>query len=159
MFEISKLEFRKWLQRQAVSEMSIYEKTFVGIIIDHFDDIAQCGTTGGARAKLIGSYIEKLGNKAEQTELNMPTAVFSGERVKRLESLTVENFRGFGVEEHFDFSKQYTFITVLMVREKQVSVKRLSTVYLEILLKRLQEVFLLKNILLIREQKKRQHLN
>lgn len=109
MFEISKLEFGKWLQRQAVSEMSIYEKTFVGIIIDHFDDIAQCGTTGGARAKLIGSYIEKLGNKAEQTELNMPTAVFSGERVKRLESLTVENFRGFGVEEHFDFSKQYTF--------------------------------------------------
>lgn len=46
MFEISKLEFGKWLQRQDVSTMSAYEKTPVGIIIDHFDDIAKCGTTG-----------------------------------------------------------------------------------------------------------------
>ena len=40
-----------------------YEKTMVGIIIDHFDDIARCGTANGARAKLIGGSREQGGKR------------------------------------------------------------------------------------------------
>lgn len=109
MYEISKLEFSKWLMKQDISLLSACEKEMIGIIIDHFDDIAQYGTKNGARAKLMGSYIEKLNNKAERSELTMPNADYLGERVKRLVSLTVENFRGFGIKENFEFDKQYTF--------------------------------------------------
>ncbi len=54
MFEVVKLEFSKWLETINTTNLSCYEKTLIGIIIDHFDDIASCGTAAGARAKLIG---------------------------------------------------------------------------------------------------------
>jgi len=109
MYEISKMEFGKWLLQQNVSKMSSYERTMIGIIIDHFDEIAKCGIPHGARAKLIGKYIEALDNQADRKELSLQSIELSDEVVKRLVSLSIEYFRGFGVKENFDFSTQYTF--------------------------------------------------
>lgn len=109
MYEIAKLEFSKWLENTDISKLSPYEKTIVGIIIDHFDDIARCGTAKGARAKLMGKYIAALGNKADREQLSMVETHPIKESIKRLKSLSVNNFRGFGVTEKFEFSTQYTF--------------------------------------------------
>ena len=109
MYEIAKLEFGKWLSKQDIDKMTPYEKTMVGIIIDNFDEIAKYGTAGGKRAKLIGKYIEALGNKADRKDLIFVETKLKNKRIKKLTSLEIENFRGFGVREKFDFSKQYTF--------------------------------------------------
>ena len=109
MFEISKLEFRKWLDTQSIEEMSPYEKTIVGIIITHFDKIAECGTANGARAQLMGHYIEELNNQTIEIPPTLDGTNLKRNKVKRLCSLSIENFRGFGAEEEFDFKKQYTF--------------------------------------------------
>lgn len=58
MYEIAKLEFGKWVSKQDINKMTSYEKEMVGIIIDNFDQIAELGTAGGKRAKLIGKYIK-----------------------------------------------------------------------------------------------------
>lgn len=109
MYEIAKLEFSRWLEKTDITTLSSYEKTMIGIIIDHFDEIASCGTANGARAKLIGKYIVELGNKAERETLTSFQAQLDWKKVKRLKSLSVERFRGFGTREEFDFSTQYTF--------------------------------------------------
>lgn len=109
MYDLSKLEFKKWLEEQDLNELTPYAKTMIGIIIDHFDDIAEVGTIKGARARLIGKYIEALGNKAERKTLVMDSDSVNDDVVSRLESLIVENFRGFDTQEIFEFKKQYTF--------------------------------------------------
>lgn len=109
MFEVVKLEFSKWLETIDKTNLSCYEKALIGIIIDHFDDIASCGTAAGARAKLIGQYIEALNKKADREDLSMLNAEVASQMVKGLRSLSVGHFRGFGTEENFDFSTQYTF--------------------------------------------------
>ena len=109
MFEVAKLEFSRWIEKLDISKLSSYEKTMIGIIIDHFDDIASCGTSNGARAKLIGKYIAELGNKADRETLPLFSTRPISKEVKRIKALTVSNFRGFGAAEEFDFSSQYTF--------------------------------------------------
>ena len=56
MHEVAKFEFSRWLEKTDISKLFSYEKTMIGIIIDHFDDIARCGTANGAREKLIGKF-------------------------------------------------------------------------------------------------------
>ena len=109
MYEIAKLEFGKWLSKLEIDTLSKYEKALIGIILDHFDDIAQCGTAGGVRAKLIGNYIENLHGEVKEENLVMQSCNYDTEHIIRLHSLCVKEFRGFGVQEDFDFSKQYTF--------------------------------------------------
>ena len=50
-----------------------------------------------------------LENKAERDTLPLFDNQLVSEKIKRLCTLTVGNFRGFGVKEVFDFSAQYTF--------------------------------------------------
>lgn len=109
MFEISKLEFQKWLDIIAVEKMNPYEKTIVGIIIENFDEIAACGTANGTRAKLLGNLIRSLNNKTKETPISLKETYTKQNKVKRLLSLSIENFRGFGVKEDFNFKTQYTF--------------------------------------------------
>lgn len=108
MYEYAKYEFNRWLSKLDTNKLDPYQKRLIGLLIKHFDKIAAVGTAGGRRAKLLGNYIKKMDvSSDENVVLKMQSSV-SSRRVKRLSSMKVENFRGFGTEVEFNFNKQYT---------------------------------------------------
>ena len=108
MFEVSKYEFGQWIVSYGVNKFSPYEKEIVRIILNNFDTLAQLGTAGGKRAKIMGKFIEQRENKLDTTELQFVCPEYVKHGISRLSSLTVENFRGFGPREEFEFSKRFT---------------------------------------------------
>ena len=109
MHEIAKHEFLSWVDTLETEQLSEHEITMLSILISNFEEVASVGTASGQRAKLLSQKI---------TELNMGTVKdlpqyeineMSDSVIKRIESLDVEKFRGFGAIQSFTFDKQYTF--------------------------------------------------
>lgn len=108
MYEYAKHEFGRWLSTLDTSQLDTYQKRLVGLLVEHFDDIATVGTAKGGRAKLLGKYIQAIDVSSDVDEvLEMQTDV-SKNNVQRLSSMKVEKFRGFGTPVYFSFAKQYT---------------------------------------------------
>ncbi|MCA9450283.1 MAG: AAA family ATPase, partial [Candidatus Omnitrophica bacterium] len=88
-----------------------YEKKLINLILSNFDEVAQKGTAGGGRAKLLDTLIKAQGDSASS---ELPTTNVLGEEsgfpFTRLDRLEVEHFRGFSNHEQFDLSKSFTFI-------------------------------------------------
>lgn len=108
MYEYAKYEFNRWLSKLDTNKLDPYQKRLIGLLIKHFDKIAAVGTAGGRRAKLLGDYIKKMDVSSDENVVLKMQSRVSSRRVKRLSSMKVENFRGFGTEVEFNFNKQYT---------------------------------------------------
>jgi AAA15 family ATPase/GTPase len=88
-----------------------YDKKLINLILDHFDDIAEVGVAKGKRAILINSLIQSEGkNISSELPLIDSNAIGKTFPFTSIESLTVENFRGFSRQEIISFDKRYTFI-------------------------------------------------
>ena len=109
MNEIAKYEFLTWIDTLETDKFTEYEKTFLSILIDNFEDVASVGTAWGQRTKLLGRKISELKNKTTKELPQYEIKNVSNNNIERIERLDVERFRGFGSAQNFIFDKQYTF--------------------------------------------------
>ena len=109
MYEIAKHEFTKWERLLQDGELSKYEKTLLSQINDNFDEIATVGTARGARSKLLGEKIRALKNQTVDNIASLVEKKVNQDKIEHIESLSVENFRGFGTIQTFEFKSKYTF--------------------------------------------------
>lgn len=109
MYEIAKHEFTTWIDSLDNAQLTDYEKTILNIIIRNFESVAKLSTARGGRAKYLGEKITELKNKTLKDIPELMSNSVAMERIERIESLEVENFRGFGAVQTFQFDKQYTF--------------------------------------------------
>lgn len=108
MYEYAKYEMSNWLKGIDSSTLNSYDRTLLGILIDHFDEIAQQGTAKGGRANLISRFIIELGRN---TRLEIPDITndnSSHPSIEKLLVLYVEKFRGFCSPVEFKFNDKYT---------------------------------------------------
>ena len=108
MYEYAKHEFARWLSTLDIARLDDYQKRLIGLLVEHFDDIAAVGTARGGRARLLGKYIEAIDPSSDVNEILEIHSEGSIVHVKRLSSMKVERFRGFGAPVDFCFGKQYT---------------------------------------------------
>lgn len=109
MHEIAKHEFLSWVDTLETEQLSEHEITMLSILISNFEEVASVGTASGQRAKLLSQKIIEL-NKGTVKDLpQYEINEMSDSVIKRIESLDVEKFRGFGAIQSFTFDKQYTF--------------------------------------------------
>lgn len=109
MNEIAKYEFFTWIDTLETDKLTEYEKTFLSILIDNFEDVAAVGTASGKRAKFLGEKISELKNKTTKELPKHEIKNVSNNNIERIECLDVEKFRGFDSVQNFVFDKQYTF--------------------------------------------------
>ena len=109
MYEIAKHEFAKWENLLKNDDLTQYEKTLLSQINDNFDDIAAVGAARGGRSKLLGEIIKGLKNQTVNQISELIEKKESSDEIERIERLSVENFRGFGAVQSFEFKSKYTF--------------------------------------------------
>ena len=109
MYEIAKHEFAKWVRLLQKEELTKYEKTLLSLINDNFDEIAAVGTARGGRSKLLGEKIRALKNQTVDEITSLVGKEVNQDKIEHIESLSVENFRGFGTIQTFEFKSKYTF--------------------------------------------------
>lgn len=108
MYEYAKNEFGRWLSHQDVCNFNEYQKALIGLLIDHFDEIASASTAKGGRAKILAKYIQEIDISEEGGRSFEIKIQEKPQNIQRLMSLRVERFRGFGTPVDFSFEKQYT---------------------------------------------------
>ena len=103
MHEIAKHEFLSWVDTLETEQLSEHEITMLSILISNFEEVASVGTASGQRAKLLSQKITEL-NKGTVKDLpQYEINEMSDSVIKRIESLDVEKFRGFGAIQSFTF--------------------------------------------------------
>lgn len=108
MYEYAKYEFGRWFSTLDINKLDIYQKRLIGLLIEHFDEIAAVGTAKGGRARLLGKYIKAIDNTSDEYEVLGMQSQTTNKHVQRLTSMKVEKFRGFDTPIDFSFDKQYT---------------------------------------------------
>lgn len=109
MHEIAKHEFLSWVDTLETEQLSEHEITMLSILISNFEEVASVGTASGQRAKLLSQKITELNQGTVKDLPQYEINEMSDSVIKRIESLDVEKFRGFGAIQSFTFDKQYTF--------------------------------------------------
>jgi energy-coupling factor transporter ATP-binding protein EcfA2 len=101
-----KSQFNLFIGILKPDELTPYEIKLINLIIDNFDSIASVGTAAGKRAillnELINQHREKLKTTLPKIEDNAQKKVND---IIKINSIEIENFRGFSSKEIFDLSK------------------------------------------------------
>lgn len=110
MSEIVGREVKRW--SEMLAELNEYDITLVNILLKHYEDLIEAGgTAGGKRANKIAEYI---GEKQGVCDKTIETLSFGSEKntkkIKKLNVLEVDSFRGFSVSRTFNLDKQYVFL-------------------------------------------------
>lgn len=110
MSEIVGREVKRW--SETLEELNEYDITLVNILLKHYEDLIEAGgTAGGKRANKIVEYI---GEKQGVCDKTIETLSFGSEintkKIKKLNVLEVDSFRGFSVSRTFNLDKQYVFL-------------------------------------------------
>ena len=110
MSEIVGREVKRW--SETLEELNEYDITLVNILLKHYEDLIEAGgTAGGKRANKIVEYI---GEKQGVCDKTIETLSFGSEintkKIKKLNVLEVDSFRGFSVSRTVNLDKQYVFL-------------------------------------------------
>lgn len=102
--------YKRFLAK-GLSGFSEYERKLARLVLDNFQAVEACGTAGGKRGKLIAKLIGTAG-EAASSDLNIAVddSADEKEKIVRLSSIRVENFRGFSGEQTLEFKTPYTFV-------------------------------------------------
>lgn len=105
-------ELRKWKESLKISDLNLYDITVINIILAHFDELIEAGGTVGA--KQIIKFAELVSSKNEKCDSALyDVSVENNQeknKIKRINSLEVNSFRGFATSRVFDLEKQYVFL-------------------------------------------------
>lgn len=110
MSEIVGREVKRW--SETLEELNEYDITLVNILLKHYEDLIEAGgTAGGKRANKIVEYIgEKQGVCDKTIEILSFGSEINTKKIKKLNVLEVDSFRGFSVSRTFNLDKQYVFL-------------------------------------------------
>ena len=110
MSEIVGRELKRW--SETLEELNEYDITLVNILLKHYETLIEAGgTAGGKRANKFVEYIREKQGVCDKT---IETLSFGSEmntkKIKKLNGLEVDSFRGFSVSRTFNLDKQYVFL-------------------------------------------------
>src|SRR5690554_601218 len=101
-----KSQFNQFINTLKVDELTSHEIKLVNLITDNFDSIASVGTAAGKRASLLNDLINK---NRDQLGTSLPKIEdYKSENssdIVRINSIEIENFRGFASKESFNLDK------------------------------------------------------
>jgi DNA sulfur modification protein DndD len=101
-----KSQFNQFVRTLKSDELTPYEIKLINLITENFDSIANVGTASGKRATLLNDLInqhrEKLGDNLPKIEVNANENTTDNVKINSIE---IENFRGFSSKEIFDLNK------------------------------------------------------
>lgn len=101
-----KSQFNQFIRTLKPDELNPFEIKLINLITDNFDSVASVGTAAGKRAALLNELInqhrEKLKTILPKIEDNAQKKV---NEIIKINSIEIENFRGFASKEIFDLSK------------------------------------------------------
>lgn len=101
-----KSQFNQFIRTLKPDELNPYEIKLINLITDNFDTVASVGTAAGKRAALLNELInqhrERLKTILPKIEDNAQKKVND---IIKINSIEIENFRGFASKEIFDLSK------------------------------------------------------
>lgn len=101
-----KSQFNQFINTLKVNELASYEIKLVNLITENFDSIASVGTAVGKRASLLNDLINK-----NRGQLGTSLPKIEGDKIEnsndivRINSIEIENFRGFASKEFFNLDK------------------------------------------------------
>lgn len=106
----SLVEFKRFLAKWAPN-LSDYERKLANLMLGSFDEIAEVGTAGGRRGKILAKLIVDKGEAAPpKLEPAADEANANESEIVRLTKVEVEHFRGFSDKHTFEFKNPYTFV-------------------------------------------------
>lgn len=105
-------ELKKWKETLNMSELDNYDITVANIILSHYEELQQAG--GTAVGKRISKFVEFVNEKKgvcddELVDITVGN-ISNGNKIKRINSLEVESFRGFATSRKFVLDKQYVLL-------------------------------------------------
>lgn len=105
-FNKIKSQFYQFIRVLKTDELTPYEIKLINLIAENFDSIACVGTPSGKRATLLNELINK-NRKTLKTSLPKieDKATEITKDIVKIDSIEIENFRGFASKENFDLSK------------------------------------------------------
>ncbi len=105
-FNKIKSQFNQFVRILKPNELTPYEIKLINLIVDNFDSIASVGTAAGKRASLINELINQ---NRDKISISLPkiedTKNENSNDISKINSIEIENFRGFASKEKFDLDK------------------------------------------------------
>jgi hypothetical protein len=105
-FNKIKSQYNQFIRTLKPDELTPYEIKLINLISYNFDSVASVGTAAGKRALLLNDLINEnrdiLSNSLPKIEDETKT---STNDITRINSIEIENFRGFASKEVFDLNK------------------------------------------------------
>lgn len=105
-FNKIKSQFNQFIRVLKSDELSPYEIKLINLIAENFDSIASVGTAAGKRAILLNELINE---NRETLKTFLPKIEDKANEITKdivkIDSIEIENFRGFASKENFDLSK------------------------------------------------------
>src|SRR5690554_2341701 len=101
-----KSQFNQFIRTLEPDDLTPYEIKLLNLITENFDSIASVGTAAGKRAILLNKLINQHRDilNADLLKYEDTTTQDTNDVVK-INSIEIENFRGFASKEVFDLSK------------------------------------------------------
>lgn len=105
-------ELKKWRDSLDAQELNPYDVTVVNVILDSFDELQDAGgVAGGKRVTKFAQLVNEKKGICDATLHELLVFNASSEkRIKRINTLEVESFRGFATSRKFELGKQYVLL-------------------------------------------------
>lgn len=105
-------ELKKWKEALNISEMDNYDITVANIILSHYEELQQAGgTTFGKRISKFVEFVNEKNGVCDDELIDITVGNTSNRnKIKRINSLEVESFRGFATSRKFVLDKQYVLL-------------------------------------------------
>lgn len=105
-------ELKKWKDTLNIGDLNKYDITVANIILTNYEKLLEAG--GTAAGKRISKFAELVNAKNgiydnDLADISVGNTL-QGNKIKRINSLEVESFRGFATSRKFDLGKQYVFL-------------------------------------------------
>lgn len=101
-----KSQFNQFIRSLKPDELTPYEIKLINLITNYFDSIASVGTAAGKRASLLNELVNQNRDKLNTSLPKIDDSVNeSTNEITRINSIEIENFRGFASKEIFDLDK------------------------------------------------------
>lgn len=101
-----KSQFNQFIKTLILDELTPYEIKLINLLKDDFNSIASVGTAAGKRALLINELINQNRDKLNTTLPKIEdTAKENTNDITKINSIEIENFRGFTSKEIFNLDK------------------------------------------------------
>lgn len=105
-------ELKKWRDSLKTDELDQYDITVVNIILNSYDELQEAGgTAGGKRVTKFADLVSVKNEVCDSVLCDLSVSNISfGKKIKRINTLEVESFRGFATSRKFELGKQYVFL-------------------------------------------------